>query len=435
MPLLDPPAPPVRTIVAAAAADREALQALRATRWTTHTHAMAVSAAAFEQANACLEIDPIRRRGIPAVLDPGSLDVREAKEQSADPRDRADAAEMRREWPKAVMRVREVVNTASLHSWNPEVRFGWEHSGGAHPTPEPRDGLSPHGDTLARGILSFADAVPLGPLGFSLLCVHLGTAAGYRARTHQGHIRWAHKHMEDIRASAADPLNVTWWWRIPAGEPGAGRRRHDPWGTLAACDELDFAMQHTDPSSYPSRLPVTLAAITTPEDHLAALVLPPRALTPPLGFAIFNTPAPSPEKAEAAAAVAAWLTDAVGRLLAAGVTPTITTPTGTTVSLPSAAEAPVDVAAALAASIEAMTILDAVELDGITAFSGTGQRFGTHAGHLHTLALRHQGNVATTYAAEDFLGTIWRAWRDAAPRANLPGPPPRTAPISDVFAR
>jgi DNA-directed RNA polymerase len=54
------------------------------------------------------------------------------------------------------------------------------------------------------------------------------------------------EHMSDVADSATNPLGGRKWWQ----------EAEDPWQCLAACLELNKAMQASDPEAFESRLPV-----------------------------------------------------------------------------------------------------------------------------------------------------------------------------------
>jgi len=126
--------------------------------------------------------------------------------------------------------------------------------------------MSPHlshmGNDLCRGLLTFADARPLGQDGFRWLLIHLANLFGeVDKRSFDDRIEWALHRLPDIIDSAEAPLGGQRWWL--QGEA--------PWSVLAACLEIAAAVAHGDVSTYESRLPVHQDGSCNGLQHYAAM--------------------------------------------------------------------------------------------------------------------------------------------------------------------
>jgi DNA-directed RNA polymerase len=73
--------------------------------------------------------------------------------------------------------------------------------------------IPPHlnhiGDDLCRGLLLFSERRPLGERGLRWLKIHLANVFGYDKASFDERVSFVEKHLEDIRDSAENPLNVS----------------------------------------------------------------------------------------------------------------------------------------------------------------------------------------------------------------------------------
>lgn len=112
-----------------------------------------------------------------------------------------------------------------------------------------------------RGLLTFAQGKPLGQDGLRWLKVHLANVFGYDKASLSDRAAFADEHVEQIRDSAANPLNGGRWWL----------EAEDPWQCLAACFELSSALALDDPTQFVSHLPVHQDGTCNGLQHYAAL--------------------------------------------------------------------------------------------------------------------------------------------------------------------
>ena len=85
--------------------------------------------------------------------------------------------------------------------------------------------LNQMGSDLCRGLLMFAEAKPLGEGGLRWLKIHLANLYGNDKITHDERLAFIDAHMDEVLASAADPLGSGTWWQ------GAD----SPWQALGVC--------------------------------------------------------------------------------------------------------------------------------------------------------------------------------------------------------
>ncbi|KNC53395.1 uncharacterized protein AMSG_12214 [Thecamonas trahens ATCC 50062] len=122
------------------------------------------------------------------------------------------------------------------------------------------------GSDLKRGMLMFAEAMPLGERGWFWMKVHLANVFGFDKASNIERAAFADENLDKIRASAANPLGEgeydRWWLE---GE--------NPWQTLATCFEIAAAVDSGSPADYSSRLPVAQDGSCNGLQHYAALAL------------------------------------------------------------------------------------------------------------------------------------------------------------------
>ncbi|KAH0833941.1 DNA/RNA polymerase [Lanmaoa asiatica] len=120
--------------------------------------------------------------------------------------------------------------------------------GRAYPIPPH---LSHIGDDLARGLLMFAEAKPLGERGLRWLKIHLANLYGFDKGNFDERVAFVMNHLDD---------GQRWWTKAD-----------DPWQCLATCMELRAALESGDPHAYMSTLPVHQDGTCNGLQHYAAL--------------------------------------------------------------------------------------------------------------------------------------------------------------------
>ncbi|KAL7424567.1 DNA-directed RNA polymerase [Cryptotrichosporon argae] len=138
------------------------------------------------------------------------------------------------------------------------IPHNMDFRGRAYPIPPH---LSPVGDDLCRGLLTFGVKKPLGKQGLKWLRIHLANVYGYDKASFEERARFAVDHEADVFDAADDPLGGRRWWL----------QAEDPWQCLAACVDLAAALRAPDPEAYESSLPVHQDGTCNGMQHYAAL--------------------------------------------------------------------------------------------------------------------------------------------------------------------
>lgn len=125
--------------------------------------------------------------------------------------------------------------------------------------------LSHLGSDLARSILVFAEARPLGPHGLDWLKLHLANLTGAKKRDPlEDRLRWVNRNIDEVLDSAENPLDGNRWW-LEADEP---------WQALACCMEIARILrlnESTPIDLIQSRFPVHQDGSCNGLQHYAAL--------------------------------------------------------------------------------------------------------------------------------------------------------------------
>ncbi|KAL1409899.1 DNA-directed RNA polymerase [Vanrija albida] len=138
------------------------------------------------------------------------------------------------------------------------IPHNMDFRGRAYPIPPH---LSPVGDDLCRGLLTFGVKKPLGSQGLKWLQIQLANVTGYDKASFEDRAKYAQEHEDDIFDSADNPLTGRRWWL----------KAEDPWQCLAVCMDLAAALRSPDPTKYESSLPVHQDGTCNGMQHYAAL--------------------------------------------------------------------------------------------------------------------------------------------------------------------
>eukprot|EP00605_Chrysophyceae_sp_TOSAG23-4_P002945 GSChrysophyteH1.ASY1.ANO1.3243.1 assembled CDS len=117
--------------------------------------------------------------------------------------------------------------------------------GRAYPIPP---NLSHLGSDLCRGLLTFAEAKPLGEEGFFWLKVHLANLFGHNKISFEDRVAWVDEHGDRYWNTAEEPFQA-----------------------LAAMHEVVNAIESGDPATYACRLPIHQDGSCNGLQHYAAL--------------------------------------------------------------------------------------------------------------------------------------------------------------------
>lgn len=235
----------------------EGLNVLGSTAWTINNAVFDILLKVWNTGEAFLEIPP-------------NVDGH-AKFPPAPPRD-CDPA-VRRDW---LRECRSLANEASAlfsqrcdANYKLEIaraflgeRFYFPHNvdfrGRAYP-------LSPHlnhlGNDMARGLLQFWEAKPLGPNGLNWLKIHCANLYGYNKHSFEERAKFIDDQIEEVIDSANNPLEGRGWWK----------KSESPWQTLAVCTEIRNALQSGNPEKYKCAVPVHQDGSCNGLQHYAAL--------------------------------------------------------------------------------------------------------------------------------------------------------------------
>lgn len=134
--------------------------------------------------------------------------------------------------------------------------------------------LNPQGNSLAKGLLQFADGKPLGTNEAACeLAIHGANCYGYDKASMQERVDWVVEHQEKILQAGTDPMADLWW----------AKEADDPWSFLAFCREwVGYCERGYDHVSYIpiakdgscSGLQHFSAALRDPEGGSAVNLLP-----------------------------------------------------------------------------------------------------------------------------------------------------------------
>lgn len=127
--------------------------------------------------------------------------------------------------------------------------------------------LNPQGDDLARGLLQFAQAKPLGEEGAFWLAVHLANCWGFDKASFQERWNWVIENEELILESALDPTGGLMRWT----------EADKPLQFLAACFEW-MGYRLVGPE-YESRLPIAMDGSCSGLQHYSAMLRDPVGAT------------------------------------------------------------------------------------------------------------------------------------------------------------
>lgn len=112
-------------------------------------------------------------------------------------------------------------------------------------------GLNPQGDDVAKALLQFADAVPLGDNGAYWLAVHLANSFGIDKVSFDERVEWVQNNTAMILSIARDPIGLRSLW-CDADSPFVFLASCFEWASLHNWTSNGFPQE-----SFPSALPVS----------------------------------------------------------------------------------------------------------------------------------------------------------------------------------
>ncbi|XP_060666767.1 DNA-directed RNA polymerase, mitochondrial [Drosophila nasuta] len=169
---------------------------------------------------------------------------------------RRKQSEMYSLWCDALYRLSLAQHYRDKVFWLPH---NMDFRGRVYPVPPHLNHL---GSDLARSMLIFDQAQPLGVDGFSWLKLHCINLTGLKKRDSvRERLLYAEEIMPEILDSADNPLTGRMWWS----------KSDEPWQTLACCMEIANVQRSPDPSAYLSRFPIHQDGSCNGLQHYAAL--------------------------------------------------------------------------------------------------------------------------------------------------------------------
>ncbi|BAQ94080.1 RNA polymerase [uncultured phage_MedDCM-OCT-S28-C10] len=118
--------------------------------------------------------------------------------------------------------------------------------------------LNPQGTDLAKSLLKFANAKPIGKSGYKWLCIHLSNMYGNDKVTLDAREKWALDNKDQIIACSQAPFENNFW-----------ESADKPWQFLAACMEFDKVNEFG--LEYKSNLPISIDGTCNGLQHFSAL--------------------------------------------------------------------------------------------------------------------------------------------------------------------
>lgn len=233
------------------------LDVLSSTPWTINRRVFDVILQAWNSGEAIADI--------PASEEKSNYELPQ-KSETGDPAARAAYVEKAKQ---ALAQSRKDHGERCKFNYNIEIARSYLHEtfylphsmdfrGRAYPIPPH---LSPVGDDLCRGLLTFGVKRPLGKTGLKWLQIHLANVYGFDKASFEDRARFAQDHEADIFDSADRPLEGDKWWL----------KAEDPWQCLATCMEIASALRSPDPELFESSLPVHQDGTCNGMQHYAAL--------------------------------------------------------------------------------------------------------------------------------------------------------------------
>lgn len=128
--------------------------------------------------------------------------------------------------------------------------------------------FNPQGNDLQKGLLTLADGKPIGEEGFYWLKIHGANCASQMVESiglktdkapFEARIKWVEENVDNILASAKDPLGFTWWANMDS-----------PFCFLAFCFEYAGVVHHG--LSYNCSLPLAFDGSCSGIQHFSAML-------------------------------------------------------------------------------------------------------------------------------------------------------------------
>ena len=122
--------------------------------------------------------------------------------------------------------------------------------------------LTPQGNSLAKGLLKFADGKPLGTNEAACeLAIHGANTFGYDKASMQERVDWVVENQDRILQAGTNPMADLWW----------AKEADDPWSFLAFCEE--WVGYNTNGYDHVSYIPIAKDGACNGLQHLSAALL------------------------------------------------------------------------------------------------------------------------------------------------------------------
>ncbi len=121
--------------------------------------------------------------------------------------------------------------------------------------------FNPQGNEVTKGLLTFAERVPLGSKGAYWLAVHGANCAGVDKVSLDERVQWIHDNEANILEVAEAPLDNTWW-----------SQRDSPFCFLAFCFEWAAYCKSGKSENFKSNLPLAFDGTCSGLQHFSAML-------------------------------------------------------------------------------------------------------------------------------------------------------------------
>ena len=228
----------------------QALNAIQATAWKVNVPVLEVMRELWNAGGGVAGLPERELMDLPsrpALLetDPDYFKEHHADEFKEWKRDRAKVYEANARSVSTRLAAAQKIALAEKFAEYPAIYFphNLDFRGRCYPLPPT---LTPQGDDAAKGLLTFAQGVPLGEDGAYWLAIHVANCFGVDKVSFEERVAWVREHEEQILDSALDPLDGQRFWMDA----------DSPFCALAACFEwLGYSLNGRD---HVSHLPIAL---------------------------------------------------------------------------------------------------------------------------------------------------------------------------------
>ncbi len=227
-----------------------ALNAIQSTAWKVNRPVLEVAQTLWMAGGGVAELPERELRSLPdqpalLVSDPDFFKEHHADEFKAWKRSRAEVYEENARNVSNRLACAQKLALAEKFAEFPAIYFphNLDFRGRCYPLPPT---LTPQGDDLSKGLLTFAEGVRLGTDGAFWLAVHVANTFGVDKVSFPERVQWVKENEEAILDSALDPLDGRRFWQDA----------DSPFCALAACYEwLGYRLNGAD---HVSCLPIAL---------------------------------------------------------------------------------------------------------------------------------------------------------------------------------